>query len=102
MSQKVNVSILAAIGILISNNASGDTQSLIEQRKIQETEAAALIADLTAAGLIQVDPESGVIKVNGSIMDILQISGWAASRKHSLENADACSRSDKCSSPTEP
>lgn len=99
---RVSASVLAILGSVFASNAKADPSSVsianIEERSV---EAAQVLKELQEAGLVYIDPDTGLVQLKRSVLEVLQATGWATRSEHSTHAADG-GRTDrsKCSTPS--
>lgn len=86
MNMKVSAAALAILGSVFaaSSNAQADTLSIsaVESKSV---EAAQVLRELQAAGMVRIDSETGSVQLKTSVLEVLRATGWATEKESAAD-----------------
>lgn len=95
--KKVSASALALLGVILSANAQSEDLTVSKiALKSKNIESAQYFQELLDAGLISIDTEADVIRINGSVLEILSVNGWVDENFHSIYASEGGVRTERC------
>lgn len=83
-NMKVSALVLSIVGAVLAESAKAEVSVSSVERK--SVEAALVLRNLQAAGLVRIDSETGLIQMKGSVLEVLRATGWAADMEFAENN----------------